>query len=139
MRHRTLIAGVCALLALACGSQKLPTAPDELTEGIVIYKDRDFKGKSAYVATDIPDLRSYSGPCEVSSDNGDGTTSSTNSWDNCISSIRVAPGWRATIYGDTKYRGGTLEITGDVADLRRVPGTCGEGLNDCVSSIRVSR
>jgi hypothetical protein len=55
-----------------------------------------------------------------------------------MSSIRVAPGWRATIYRDTGFDGQSLDISQDVPNLQLVPGTCShDGLNDCISSIRV--
>lgn len=125
------------VLAVATCAKELPTAPSDLTEGIVIYEDANFRGSSAHVTTDIANLHDFTGPCE---ENYDATTySSTWSWGDCISSIRVAPGWRATLYGDDHYKGSQLEITQDVADLKKVAGKCGEGLNDCISSIRVTR
>ena len=139
MRRPTLISGLCIVVAFGCGGKKLPTAPDDLTEGIVVFEDRDFKGRSAHITSDIADLESFTGPCAKSSSNGNGTTSTTYSWDNCISSVRVAPGWHATLYGDSHYKGSTLEVSADVTDLRSVSGRCDEGLNDCVSSVRVSR
>jgi hypothetical protein len=139
MRRRTLISGLCVLVAFGCGGKKLPTAPDDLTEGIVVFEDRDFKGRSAHITSDIADLESFTGPCVKTSSDAYGGSSSSYSWDNCISSVRVAPGWRATLYGDSHYKGSTLEVSSDVADLRSVSGRCEDGLNDCISSIRVSR
>ena len=54
---------------------------------------------------------------------------------------RVAPGWRATIYRGTNYRDDALEIAEDVPNLQLVrEHDCDKGgLNDCVSSVRVSR
>jgi hypothetical protein len=46
----------------------------------------------------------------------------------------VAPGWRATFYGDDDYEGMRLEVAGDLLNLRFVPGG---DFNDGVSSIRV--
>ena len=56
-----------------------------------------------------------------------------------MSSVRVAPGWRATLYRDPNYRDDALEITEDAADLQLVrQHDCDRGgLNDCVSSVRV--
>lgn len=57
-----------------------------------------------------------------------------------MSSIRAAPGWRATVYRDPNFRGESLEVIQDVPNLQLVPGTCShDGLNDCISSIRVRR
>ncbi len=137
--RRTLISALCIVVAFACNVKKLPTAPDDLTEGIVVFEDPDFKGKSAHITSDVADLESFTGPCIKYVTNSDGSTYNTYSWDNCISSVRVAPGWSTTLYGDSNYRGSTLAVSSEVADLRRVSGRCDEGLNDCVSSIRVSR
>ena len=139
MRRNLRAAGLCMVFALACDVKKLPTAPAELTEGVVVFEDRDFKGRSAHITSDIADLESFDGPCAKSSSNGTGSTSYSYSWDNCISSIRVAPGYRATLYGDANYRGSSADVTSDIADLRTASGRCEDGLNDCVSSIRVSR
>ena len=58
----------------------------------------------------------------------------------CISSIRVAAGWHATIYKDDSFRGQSVETTSDLPNLQVVAGSChDDGLNDCVSSIRVRR
>jgi hypothetical protein len=53
--------------------------------------------------------------------------------------VRVAPGWRATLYRGLNYRDDALEITEDVANLQLVrEHDCDRrGLNDCVSSVRV--
>lgn len=138
MRNGRFVAGLCLIVAAACGAKTLPTAPDELTEGIVVYEDRGFKGRSAHITSDITDLESFDGPCQKTSSNGT-TTTTTSSWDNCISSVKVARGWQATLYGDSDYKGSSLAVTSDVADLRGVSGRCGTGMNDCISSIRVGR
>ena len=66
-----------------------------------------------------------------------GSTTFRN-WNDCISSIRVAPGWRATVYRGTGFDGESMEVAQDVPNLVVVPGTCSRGgLNDCISSIRV--
>jgi hypothetical protein len=86
---------------------------------------------------DIDDLKDFKGPC-IKYEGGNGTVplSSTDSWDDCISSVRVAPGWRATLYGDNNFKGMRLEVEGDLMNLRFVPGG---DFNDGVSSIRVVR
>ena len=78
---------------------------------------------------DIRDLRSIDrGPC---------TTDDSTTWNDCISSVRVAPATRVTLYRDPNFRGESLELTGDVANLQLEKGTCPhEGLNDCVTAIR---
>jgi hypothetical protein len=127
--------GLALALAVTPGCQdKLPSAPSELLTGITVYEHANFMGQSAHITSDIEDLRDFSGPCLRP--DGDGTPS--EDWNDCISSVRVAPGWRATIYKDTGYRDDSLEVTGDVPNLQVVAGDCSKGgLNDCVSSVRV--
>lgn len=121
-----------AIVVAAC-QLKLPMAPSELTEGIVIYQDADYTGPSAHVTKDLADLQDYAGPCN----NQD---LEITSWGDCISSIRVAPGWRATIFERTDFRGEFLNVVVDTPNLALVNGTCRKGgLNDCILSIRVSR
>lgn len=130
---RPVIAAL-VLLAGACGTPKLHSAP----EGITVFEDRNYGGRSVVIDRDIPDLDEFQGPCTVS-DGGYPTESTRPTWNDCISSIRVPPGWTGTIFGDDDYRGSSLVVTEDVPDLRNVAGRCGDGMNDCVSSIRVSR
>jgi peptidase inhibitor family I36 len=131
------VAALSLSLVVAC-QQKLPTAPSDLATGIAIYEHANFQGRSSQVVRDISDLEDVSGPCEHESSGVNGTTTTSRNWDDCISSIRVAPGWRATVYRDTGYDGQSLEVTQDVPNLQLVPGSCShDGLNDCISSIRV--
>jgi hypothetical protein len=52
----------------------------------------------------------------------------------------LPPGWHATIYKDDSFRGQSVETTSDLPNLQLVAGSCDDdGLNDCVSSIRVRR
>ena len=111
-------------------------APTALTSGIILYEHANFLGNSAHLTADLPDLRDFRGPCIK--DDGD---TSTRDWNDCVSSVRVAPGWRATLYRGTNYRDDALEITADVANLQLVrEHDCDKGgLNDCVSSVRVGQ
>ena len=112
----------------------LPTAPSDLTSGITIYEHWNYGGESAVVKSDIADLGAYAGPCIDEDDD----LASYELWDDCISSIRVAPGWRATLYTGKDFRGESLVITADVPNLQLVKGSCDhDGLNDCITSIRV--
>ena len=134
-----LLCACVALLSITCGGDKrLPPAPSELTTGIVIYEDANYRGSSAHITGDVANLEDFRGPC-YASDNAGQYSSGEFNWNDCISSVRVAPGWRATFYGDDKFRGGRIEVTSDIPDLKRVPGDCSTGMNDCVSSIRLSR
>jgi peptidase inhibitor family I36 len=134
------MASICGLalavaLAHAC-RDTLPAAPSELTAGIVIYEDANFLGKSALITADIRNLRDIDGPCRK--DDGD---SVTNSWDDCASSVRVAPGWRATLYEDPDFRGWAADVGEEnVSNYQLVRGPCArQAFNDCASSIRVFR
>jgi hypothetical protein len=128
-------------LVLAPGCQKsLPTAPSELATGVIVYEHADFMGDSAHITSDTANLGDFRGPCEHSDTDSNGVSSTSYDWNDCISSVRVAPGWRATIYRGTGYRDDALEITADVPNLQLVRGDCPhDGLNDCVSSLRVGR
>jgi hypothetical protein len=135
-----LSSAVTAVLTLLPGlgcEGSLPSEPEVLTEGIVVYVDDHYKGESGLITRDISDLNLYDGPCE----NDDLFSDEPMlTWGDCISSVRVAPGWRATLYRDSDYDSDSLVITSNVPDLERVYGHCLKGgLGDCVSSIRVSR
>jgi hypothetical protein len=122
------------LLLVSVGCQEsLPTAPSDLQTGIIVYEHADFLGGAAHITTNVSDLKDYKGPCvEV-----DGEGSSAEVWNDCISSIRVAPGWRAHVYEHDDFDGDYIEVTQDIANLR-VEGTgCSNGFNDCITSIRV--
>lgn len=138
LKRPTVLAIALVMLVCPAGCMKsLPGAPSELSTGIVIYLDVNFEGESAHVTQDISDLRDVKGPCLESS--GDPTGPSFT-WNDCISSIRVAPGWRAILYRDDGYRDDSVEIEADVANLRQMNHDCPhDGLNDCVTSIRVRR
>ena len=122
------------LLALLVGCQKsLPTAPAELTFGIVVYEHAGYQGASAHITSDIGDLKNIKGPCvKVTSDD------SHEEWNDCISSIRVAPGWGARLYKDDGFDGDRVEVTADTPNLTDVPGNCSKGgFNDCVTAIKI--
>ena len=136
-RRQVLALGALALL-LGCQTS-LPTAPSELTTGVVVYEHADYQGASAHVTSDIRNLEDVKGPCVKVEGSGE-TSSTTNLWGDCISSIRLAPGWRATLYRDDGFDGDRLDVTQDLPNLERVAGSCSKGgFNDCVSSIRLIR
>lgn len=131
---------VCGLALVLAGCEKeLPVAPSDWATGIIIYEHANYLGEDALVDKDISNLKDYKGPCGETS--GTGTSESTTySWKNCISSIRVAPGWKATLYEDTNFKGKSVEIATDASNLQLVAGDCDHGgFNDCTESIRISR
>lgn len=122
-----------ALLAHGCSPSELPMAPTALTTGVILYEHANFLGNSAHLTADLSDLRDFRGPCIKGDD------ASSRDWNDCVSSVRVAPGWRATLYRGLNYGDDALEITADVANLQLIrEHDCDQGgLNDCVSSVRV--
>lgn len=122
---------LCVLLAgliVACSSS--PTSPGE--KALTVFRDRNYGGSWLDIYTDESNLGRVNGPCNQSDTNiGD--------WDDCISSIRLSPGWVATGYRDRNFSGPTVEITGDIPNLRDISGQCDHGFDDCLSSIRVTR
>jgi hypothetical protein len=134
---RSAVTVVLTLLSCTGCQGSLPTEPEHLTTGIVVYEGDHYNGESGHITSDISDLSDFTGPCEH---DDPFSADPLYNWEDCISSVRVAPGWRATLYRDTGYESDSLEITGDVPDLERVYGHCWKGgLGDCVSSVRVSK
>jgi hypothetical protein len=135
-----LWAGIVTSLILGGCRKSLPTPPTELSAGIVIYEHANYLGRSAHVTSDIRDLKSFQGPCERTETNSNGTNRHIQEWDDCMSSVRIAPGWRATIYEHDDFTGERLEVVADVPNLQLVNGSCShDGLNDCITSIRLFR
>ena len=126
---------VVAMSGCDGGLFTLPTAPSGLTSGITIYEHWNYQRVSAAVTSDIADLGFYEGPCQPDKNDD---LADYPLWDECISSIRVAPGWRAIIYSGKDFLGESLEITADVPNLQLVRGSCDhDALNDCITSIRL--
>lgn len=135
---RAALAAVCLVLLAGC-RDSLPTAPSDLADGIVVYEHADYLGASAHLTDDLGNLKDVKGPCLEYTTDAAGS-SITDSWNDCISSVRVAPGWRATLYSNFGFRGDQLQVTEDIPNLRGALGNCPqEGFNDCVSSIRIFR
>jgi hypothetical protein len=133
---RLAVAISVAAFVHGCTEQELPMAPSDFSTGIIVYEHANFLGNSAHMTSDIAELRDFRGPCVHEGDDG-----VDRDWNDCISSVRVAPGWRATLYRAPDYRDDSLDITEDVPNLQLVrQHDCPkDGLNDCVSSVRVWR
>lgn len=132
--RRVAFATALLLLLPACGSKPQILGPTAADEGVVIYIHSQFRGSAQALAEDVRNLARVEGPCA----RGD-AESTTLSWDDCISSIRVMPGWGATLYKDRDFQGAAHEITADEADLSAIRGSCDGTFNDCVSSLKVYR
>jgi hypothetical protein len=136
-RRAVVVTVIAAALAACDGLPGLPTAPSEWTSGVVIYEHANYLGTSAAITTDVEELSRFDGPCKHEESN-DGNTHTFYDWDDCISSIRVAPGWRAMIFTSADFSGARLMVTADVPNLQLVEGRCDhDGLNDCITSIRL--
>jgi len=134
MRPFLVTTGVLAAVAVAaCGSVS-SLGPTPAGEGIVIFLHADFAGPSQALNVNVPDLGRVEGAC---SSGGEGETPS---WADCISSVKVNPGWSATLYRNKDYGGASVTVSADTPNLRDLPGPCDkDSFNDCVSSIRVRR
>jgi hypothetical protein len=108
-------------------------SPSSLATGVILYEHANFQGNSAHITSNIRDLRDFTGPCVH--DDGDTVT---RDWNDCASSVKVAPGWRATLYRGADFDDDALDVVEDIPNLQLVSGDCDhDGMNDCVSSVRV--
>jgi hypothetical protein len=130
LRVRVVSAAVIVCAFAGCGSPTQPTVP--FGEGVSLYKDSLFRGKTVTIGADVSDLSKLDGPCNGSED-------TSSNFDDCISSMRIPPGWSATVFRDRKFEGASATYTADVPDFDVVAGPCKPGFNDCVSSIRLVR
>ena len=123
-----------ALVFPACTEPLVILGPASPNEGIVIYIHSGFRGTAQVLAADVSNLGRVEGPCAKGDEE-----STTLTWDDCVSSIKVMPGWGATIYRDRDFRGAAMELMADQENLAALGGSCDGSFNDCVSSLRVYR
>lgn len=136
--RRTIAAALFAIVFMLACEGESPLAPVPQGEGIVIYRDINFQGLAQAFNTDQKDLEDLDGACG-GGDDGDGNTTIAT-WGDCISSVRVNPGWTATFYVDDSWQGRSFTASQDMPNLNTIPGPCrGGGFNDCISSIRISK
>jgi hypothetical protein len=134
MRVILISLGIAVVLtAAACGSRISTLGPTPAGEGVVIYMHADFAGPSQAINVDVAHLGRVEGSCSS------GAEGETPTWADCVSSIKVMPGWSATLYRDPNFRGESVSVTADTPNLSSLRGPCKDSFNDCVSSIRVSR
>jgi hypothetical protein len=80
------------------------------------------------LVADVVDFSDIAGPCGAA-----------RNWEDCVSSIRLSPGWTATLFEGDGFDGDTLPVLTDITNLDNIPG-CGAGdWDNCASSIRVQR
>ena len=139
---RLCSAGIVAWTLLVVGCQESgPTAPSDPAAGIHIYSDANFQGFSKQLTSDsddLADVKDGSRECRYVQPD---FASDYHSWDDCISSVMVLPGWSATLYEHPDFRGQSLELLADAPNLQLMRGPCSsdDDWNDCTSSIRVRR
>jgi hypothetical protein len=134
MRPFLILTGVVVTFGIAgCGSSIQALGPTPADQGIVIYMHADFAGPAQALNVDVPDLGNVQGSCSS------GAEGETPTWRACVSSVKVLPGWTATLYRDPRYKGASVTLTSDTPNLRALSGPCDHTFNDCVSSIRVAR
>jgi hypothetical protein len=127
---------LAALLALtiSCSSEPLEIlGPTPADEGVTFYLHAGFAGPAQAVNHDVADLSKVEGPCSG------GAEGEVPTWGRCVSSVRVMPGWTATLYRDSDFRGRSMTLTADASNLKELPGPCDGTFNDCVMSMRVAR
>jgi hypothetical protein len=114
---------------MACeGSSPVQPSP---TSGVTVYEHPDYRGESYTFTGDFHRFDDLHGPCARVLE------PEHHSWDDCVSSVKIAAGWTAIAFERDDFGGQTLTITSDVRDLDDVGGPCGGDWDDCISSIRV--
>jgi hypothetical protein len=131
--QRTLAVVIVSVMLAACGSDLTILGPTPPDQGIVIFVHADYAGSSQAVNVDVHDLTKTEGPCSS------GAEGEAPTWRKCVSSVRVLPGWSATLYGDEDFKGRSITLNADTPNLRDLPGPCDGSFNDCVRSIRITR
>jgi hypothetical protein len=133
MAHTRTALSVALLMLAGCGTDLSVLGPTPPDQGIVIFMHADYAGSSQAVNVDVHDLTKTEGPC---SSGGEGEQPT---WKKCVSSVRVFPGWSATLYDDEDFKGRSITLTADTPNLRDLTGPCDGSFNDCVRSIRVTK
>ena len=121
------------LLSAGCTEPLTTLGPTPAGEGATIYIHAGFSGTSQALNHDVADLARVEGPC-TRGEEGERPT-----WSDCMSSVRVEPGWSITLYRDDDYQGASVTLTADSPNLGSLPGPCDGSFNDCVSSIRIAK
>jgi hypothetical protein len=125
---------VALVFTSGCGAGVHPLGPTPADEGIVIYMHANYAGPSQALNVDVADLGRVEGSCSS------GAEGETPTWADCVSSVKLMPGWTATLYEKANYKGDSVTLTSDTPNLSDLRGPCSrDTFNDCVSSIRVKR
>ena len=134
MRRAAIFLSALSLQVASINCGPTHTGP---SEGFIVYEHPNYGGDSLALIYYISDLKDIQGPCNEYTDSFGVETG--GDWNDCISSIRVSPGWAGTIFKHDDYLGGYLTVTSDIQDLEHVSGPCGDDWENCITSIRVTR
>ena len=132
MAARSLVLFLLGLLVAGCTQPLETLGPTPADEGVTIFIHAGFAGTAQALNHDVRDLARVEGPCSR------GEEGEKPTWSDCVSSVRVLPGWTVTLYRDSEFRGRSTTLTADAPNLADLPGPCGGSFNDCVSSIKVA-
>src|SRR5262245_66413049 len=116
--RRPLALVIVSLTLTGCGSDLTVLGPTPPDQGIVIFVHADFAGSSQAMNVDVHDLTKTQGPCSSGAEGEEPT------WKKCVSSVRVFPGWSATLYHGEDCKGRRLRRDGDQGNARNRPGQC---------------
>jgi hypothetical protein len=111
MRSRDLALPAAALAACVVSTQALSQERQIGGVGLTVFADRNFRGESATLRGDTPNLSSIR-------------------MNDAVSSLRVGPGERWEVCEEINYRGRCVVVSGSEADLRQ------NGWGDRISSAR---
>ena len=92
---RAALLTATAFLVPACTEPLDILGPAPVDQGIIIYIHSEFRGTSQVLAADVSNLGRVEGPCAKEDEE-----TVTLTWDDCVSSIKVMPGWGVTLYRD---------------------------------------
>lgn len=146
-REMNVTAALLALMVLAgCGSSE-PTGPGPAPmEGVTVFARIHYEGPRRTFLHDVTDFKLVYDDPQPDEDECADKIFGQEAWTDCISSIRVAPGWQVIVFVDDTFRGDSLIVTSDIPDLEQIPRPAPEHRpelsltwDETISSMRVMR
>jgi len=136
------------VLMLLAGCEGSPVDPIDpvSSAGILVFARADHRGPYRSFVRDVSDLSLVDDEPQPAASDCASKIFGQEHWTDCVSSIRVADGWRAVVYVHDTFGGDSLTVTSDIPDLSRIPlpplGIPQDSIrnwDDVISSIRVLR